>query len=1287
MSANTAPAKTKAKAVAPVVQRKSRAAALGAATPMGQTRAVAYGLPPMVQASGGGEASVGGATEQQLTATQSGGTPLPEATQQRMEAGIGADFSGVRVHTGPEATAMNQQMGANAFTYQNHIYFNEGQYAPGNDSGDRLIAHELTHTVQQGAAVQTSPQPAAQAIQQSAAPGLQLKTKDEVLAGLAVLQKKLGSAMYEDTIQGNIDQILLENGLTPAEVRKYVKALGVEIDAKLPGLNKQIDALTLPDEFIEVNNQLLALLKEKEGEVKEAIKKLPASTPKQEQEFLNRQLAYIRNLHIKYSDKFFIKVEAYPKIVEAKKEKKTPDFTKGNLFSELKKFPIPYSTQNDANVQSWLAQVKDHLKPETRLAYIRSQYYASLSLWEHVLFPPKGTTPPAGGTAAKPPPAGPATKAAEDATGSKMSDAARTMVAKMTDAEKKAFEEYIRQQQVKGTMPKDADSLVANYKSLSKLELQVLELNQLLNIRADGGGAGAIMLDMGDTKKAATLPGSAPVNTHLASLASQVLSKMPKGKGGNSAFKDLFAKIDLLKIEMLMLNSMLMGAAKRIPAMKGANKEMEKLIKAMFDAIRDSMLADLAIDSLIALIPVVGGPAAIIKKVEKVSRLVDTIQDVMSVADKLKGLVAIIGRVGPTLKKIEALQAAADDLEKAEEAEEQIFLLIDRYNLYEYMYLPKLPGQSPEEAQAQAFKMIHDVPKGLTAVEGMYTHYQGLPSKPSNEDKAMLAVQGIKAGILGAPFVAGLKGLIFDKLKGAIASMGGSLLSKLNPFGRKKRKSKRDRNQETKDKTKKLKSQDVLYDKALVEKFIKNNHVKDMEKFLHNQHNSLGGGMWTLPFFKAAAQSKSVELSNKYRGHNIQVTLKHPKGKKAFASMKQVSIEKTGKPWQITFKAQLKGADATVKLARDTAKVKDLTYPNLKASSGLPYPTSNMQGEAKYHEEKRKKINTWVEETNSRAFKWVFEPKSDGTPDTGNEAKKHIRVKKGNRTPGFMDVHPKAIKAQLIPDAQERFLGLHLSGKFRSRAKPEMFINKLPPGFTVIKSLKIKRKTGAEAAGASGIDLMWEHGQLARDTGRATVISASKPKEANYTTEPVNVDNMLKKMFETDTAGNFVTPNALKPGIKSPKKLNTVTKWKDHIKKKPDLAKRPVSLSTRIGYTINKKRKSLSNIHLPNMLGPSADDDKGHIVAARFNGADKEFNLIPMKKSLNRSEGEWNAAERKMAKHFIGSATPPASSFIDVNMTFTYDKTDYRRPSEIALKWKPKGSSKIYSEGPFDNKP
>ncbi len=79
------------------------------------------------------------------------GSEMPSTLKSNMESGFGADFSGVRIHTGSDSVQMNKDLGAKAFTNKNDIFFNEGKFSPDSKEGQTLIAHELTHTIQQGA--------------------------------------------------------------------------------------------------------------------------------------------------------------------------------------------------------------------------------------------------------------------------------------------------------------------------------------------------------------------------------------------------------------------------------------------------------------------------------------------------------------------------------------------------------------------------------------------------------------------------------------------------------------------------------------------------------------------------------------------------------------------------------------------------------------------------------------------------------------------------------------------------------------------------------------------------------------------------------------------------------------------------------------------------------------------------------------------------------------------------------------------------------------------------------
>jgi hypothetical protein len=87
--------------------------------------------------------------QSQITALQGGGQPLPQSERTFFEPRFGADFSTVRIHSDSSAAETARALNARAFTTGNNIAFDQGQYMPGTAKGRQLLAHELTHVVQQ----------------------------------------------------------------------------------------------------------------------------------------------------------------------------------------------------------------------------------------------------------------------------------------------------------------------------------------------------------------------------------------------------------------------------------------------------------------------------------------------------------------------------------------------------------------------------------------------------------------------------------------------------------------------------------------------------------------------------------------------------------------------------------------------------------------------------------------------------------------------------------------------------------------------------------------------------------------------------------------------------------------------------------------------------------------------------------------------------------------------------------------------------------------------------------
>jgi hypothetical protein len=104
----------------------------------------------VAQRTGGEDAyTLDEGTAQRVKQERGGGHPLDKATQQEIGQTLGRDLGDVRVHTGAEADRLNRALDAQAFTTGRDVFFREGKYAPHTTEGKELLAHELTHVVDQ----------------------------------------------------------------------------------------------------------------------------------------------------------------------------------------------------------------------------------------------------------------------------------------------------------------------------------------------------------------------------------------------------------------------------------------------------------------------------------------------------------------------------------------------------------------------------------------------------------------------------------------------------------------------------------------------------------------------------------------------------------------------------------------------------------------------------------------------------------------------------------------------------------------------------------------------------------------------------------------------------------------------------------------------------------------------------------------------------------------------------------------------------------------------------------
>ncbi|MEQ8385236.1 MAG: DUF4157 domain-containing protein [Coleofasciculus sp. A1-SPW-01] len=140
--------------------------------------------------------------EQEIEQKRGSGQPISNKIRQPMEQAFGADFSQVQVHTDSKSNKLNESIQAKAFTTGTDIFFKQGEYQPDNQPGQELLAHELTHVVQQnGSQVQ------AKTDSQVATKGNKLQTKERLVSGFPTqLKIQRRENPQEQTVKENKPQ-------------------------------------------------------------------------------------------------------------------------------------------------------------------------------------------------------------------------------------------------------------------------------------------------------------------------------------------------------------------------------------------------------------------------------------------------------------------------------------------------------------------------------------------------------------------------------------------------------------------------------------------------------------------------------------------------------------------------------------------------------------------------------------------------------------------------------------------------------------------------------------------------------------------------------------------------------------------------------------------------------------------------------------------------------------------------------------------------------------------------
>jgi hypothetical protein len=227
-----------------------------------------------------------------ISTARGSGQPLPDSVRSSLEPQLGRDFSQVHIHNDAKANKLSQQLGAEAFTTGNDVFFREGAYQPGSGSGRGLIAHELTHVVQQGAA-RVSRQ-AAEAEQAAASP--KEEARKELKDDVDKLKTKLEREYIKDLLRiaGNCQAQGMEESAYKWAMEEAAEAALTILKRKTAGLdlksakkemvkellNAAADVMKLGGDDKAVESALKKALDWAEAQLKVAAKNLKPGSPK-----------------------------------------------------------------------------------------------------------------------------------------------------------------------------------------------------------------------------------------------------------------------------------------------------------------------------------------------------------------------------------------------------------------------------------------------------------------------------------------------------------------------------------------------------------------------------------------------------------------------------------------------------------------------------------------------------------------------------------------------------------------------------------------------------------------------------------------------------------------------------------------------------------------------------------------------------------------------------------------------------------------------------------------------
>jgi hypothetical protein len=1154
-----------------------------------------------------------------------GGRPLDAGVRERMETGFGSSFSGVRIHADGEAARLSDLVNARAFTHGSDVFFGGGEYAPGTAAGDRLLAHELAHTLQQTSpgriARQPKKKPAAKKKRTVEPSRMTDKEKIELRTRIRAESKKWVAKRKEDfTADPAIDASL---------AAEWEKAWDDAIAT----------AKTIPD------------AKDRAGRV---------GYLQAERDLFKRDTFY-RWLVTHGKIKYDAGIGALASIAD-------PKYNATPAVLAFMATEVAYMRAGGETYATWVSERSRYERLQVGSEELETAEVSGTEIGadaDPTKAPPTGTG--GGALGAETLEERELLEEMHTALGDLASEggleydaeALFTELSKIEHWERQEFYAFVRAQAepaaVAGT-PKNLNDLLELFNKLDPGARETLRVNRQI-AEAEPGEKG-----MSDEVRL-KLEGEVAQQKSLADDARKLSSDLERIRA-MAMPPELRKELDGVSFdeapffeETAMLMGLLVGAGEKSTLVKQAGYDLINSIVEFQKALERELKWLLVETGLLTAASVATKGVGLliwgwrlkrmVARLKTVKQLIDTARKVADAAARVKRVIEIVKAIRNAYpqflrwydqasteyvrlqKLLETFDPSEDIEAKLAEKEDELLDKLDEQlegslcDILEMLYIDE------DTSRDELRRILFDIPRGLSALEDMWWFYRDGDRGPHFAD--VLSKRALFAGRYLSPFVGFVAAEIAQAFRAAFPdrSLEDRALGIISKAIAKPDRRGRHRAMFGTLSRRRHKIADADLRGPL----------KEGAQALREQISDLepGDGQsehWTPAWFKRAVRHKIKGVNAAFRHRTVPAKVKPAKKGAPAGPVEQVPLP----PFRVKLKRPGRRDDklvAVVKLNPEEPITVDRLSMNDFQGEGIEYAGEEPRKEAIRRFLKDKDYDVLPHPARGEFIRL------EGA-NTGNPKRPYLQFV-GTR-----------IKPGIDKDAYQAFVDAKVVVSSEHDLPEGYFLSHQPQGINV----SLKKFLAAE----------FKH--LGMDENRHLVVGKTKALPA------LIADGDFKKRpatVHTEGYDHVASLDAtLAPPVQGapPFKDQKLTRqqWEDRMRN-PDLQQRPKEITGKLGYVVRARAfgDKLDSRYLPELR---EEDDKGHLVARRF-GSDEEdpyWNLLPMLRRKNQFPGEWFAMETDMAGVYTGKNALPGGH-VKFALSIIYPSGKTRRPSRYVAKW------------------